>query len=117
MSEEIDNFATSVANNIKDESNRFGSLVITLMIVSIIVSILRLMQSCNFFGKSIEQRIKNPGPIDRALLKRTIRQKLNKDQLHLSGELYKQILSKTPDLSSQQINQMMEEVKEMKEGK
>lgn len=111
---EIDNFAASVAEDVKDETNRFGSLMIVLMVVSIIVSVLRLMQSCNFFGKSLEQRIKNPGPVDRLLLKKAIRDNLNKEQMHLRGPILEEILKKTPQLSGQQIDRMMQEIKESK---
>jgi hypothetical protein len=114
MSKEIDNFAASVAEGVTDESNKFGSLMITLMIVSIVVSILRLMQSCNLFGKTMEERIKNPGPVDRMLLKKAIRDNLTKDQLHLKGQIFEEVLKKTPQLSSAQIQKMVQEMKESK---
>jgi len=113
MSKEIDNFAASIAGDVKDESNKFGSLMITLMIVSIIVSTLRLLQSCNLFGKKMEDRIKNPGPIDRILLKKAIRDNLTKDQQHLRGQIFEEMLKKTPQLSSEQISKMISEVKEI----
>ena len=112
MSKEIDNFAASIASEVKDESNKFGSLMITLMIVSIIVSTLRLLQSCNLFGKTMEDRIKNPGPVDRLLLKKAIRDNLTRDQQHLRGQIFEEMLKKTPQLSSQQISKMIQETKE-----
>lgn len=112
MSKEIESFASSVASEVKDDSNKFGSLMITLMIVSIIVNILRLMQSCNIFGKKMKDRIKNPGPIDRLLLKKAIKDNLTKDQQHLRGQIFEEILKKTPELSENQINQMVKEMKE-----
>lgn len=111
MNDEIKDFAASVASGVKDDSNKYGSLMITLMIVSIVVSILRLMQSCNLFGKSMEDRIKSPGPIDRLLLKKAIRDNLSRDQRHLSGQIFEEILKNTPKLSSEQIHKMTQEIK------
>lgn len=112
MSKEIDKFAASVAEGVTDESKKFGSLMITLMIISIIVSTLRLLQSCNLFGKKIEDRIKNPGPVDRFLLKKAIRNNLTKGQQHLRGQIFEEMLKKTPQLSSEQISKMIQETKE-----
>lgn len=114
MSKEIENFAASVAENVKDESNKFGSLMITLMIISIVVSVLRLLQSCNLFGKTLEQRMKNPGPVDRLLLKKAVRDNLTKEQQYLQGQIFQELLKKTPHLTSAQIEKMAQETREIK---
>jgi hypothetical protein len=107
----VDKFSAEVASDVKDESSRFGSVIITLMVISIVVNIIRLMMSCNLFGKPLEARIKNPGPLDRILLKKAVRDGLTKDQRVLQGQIYEGILSKSKKLTSEQLSAMVEEVK------
>ena len=108
---EIENFAASVAEDVRDENERFGSIVIALMIISIIVSTLRLMNDCKLFGRDIEKRIKNPGRLDKLLFKKAIRDNLTKEQMHLKDQIYEQILVKSPNLSSSQVQSMLQEAK------
>ena len=108
---EIENFAASVAEDVQDENERFGSIVIALMIISIIVSTLRLMNDCKLFGRDIEKRIKNPGRLDKLLFKKAIRDNLTKEQMHLKDQIYEQILVKSPNLSSSQVQSMLQEAK------
>lgn len=108
---EIENFAASVAEDVQDENERFGSIVIALMIISIIVSTLRLMNDCKLFGRDIEKRIKNPGRLDKLLFKKAIRDNLTKEQMYLKDQIYEQILVKSPNLSSSQVQSMLQEAK------
>jgi hypothetical protein len=108
---EIENFAASVAEDVQDENERFGSIVIALMIISIIVSTLRLMNDCKLFGRDIEKRIKNPGRLDKLLFKKAIRDNLTKEQMYLKDQIYEQILAKSPNLSSSQVQSMLQEAK------
>ena len=108
---EIENFAASVAEDVHDENERFGSIVIALMIISIIVSTLRLMNDCKLFGKNMEKRIKDPGRLDKILLKKAIRDNLTKEQMYLKDQIYEQILLKSPNLSSSQVDTMLQEAK------
>ena len=108
---EIENFAASVAEDVRDENERFGSIVISLMIISIIVSTLRLMNDCKLFGRDIEKRIKNPGRLDKLLFKKAIRDNLTKEQMYLKDQIYEQILVKSPNLSSSQVQSMLQEAK------
>jgi len=111
---EIDKFAQDVSKDVYDDSPNYGSIIITLMIISIIVNTLRLMMSCNLFGRNIEDRIKNPGRLDKILLKKAIKNKIPPECAHLKDQIQEQILSKSKNLSSVQIQQMAEEAKNAK---
>jgi len=108
---EIENFAVSVAEDVHDETEKFGSIVIVLMVISIIVSTLRLMNDCKLFGRDMEKRIRQPGRLDKLLFKKAIRDNLTKEQMHLKDQIYNQILEKGPNLTSSQIQSMLQEAK------
>ena len=108
---EIDNFAANIATDIKDESENFNSLMITLMIVSIIISALRLMVDCKLFGKNMESRIKNHLIFYKILIKKEIIYKLPNEYSNLKDQIFDQIVSKSPNLTSNQIQKMLEEAK------
>ena len=108
---EIENFAASIAEDVHDETERFGSIVIVLMVVSIIIGTLRLMNDCKLFGRDVEKRIKNPGRLDKLLFKKAIRDNLTKEQMYLKDQIYEQILAKSPNLSSSQVQSMLQEAK------
>ena len=108
---EIEKFAQNISNNVQNESNQYGSITITMMVISIIISTLRLMNECNLFGGRLENRIKNPGRWDRLLLRKAIKNKLPADQSHLRDKIYEQIVLQSQGLSSGQIQIMLKEAK------
>ena len=69
------------------------------------------MNDCKLFGRDIEKRIKNPGRLDKLLFKKAIRDNLTKEQMYLKDQIYEQILVKSPNLSSSQVQSMLQEAK------
>lgn len=108
---DIDDFAANVASDIKDDSENFSSIMITLMVISIIINAIRLMMACNLFGRNLEDRIKNPNRLDQILLRRSIKNNLPSEFIHLKDQIQKQILDKSKTLTSTQIQNMVLEVK------
>ena len=68
------------------------------------------MVKCHVFG-SMENRIKNPGPIDQILLRREIKKQLPQEYAHLKDQVKEGILSSSKNLSTQQINSIVKEAK------
>jgi hypothetical protein len=94
---------------IKDYSFDVG-LIVT--IGYIIISIIQLLIKCNVFGGKLENRIKNPGPIDQILLRRAIKNKLPKEYYHLRDQIKDQILLDVKNLSNDQIKNMVMEAED-----
>lgn len=113
---EISEFSKSVACNVKDDKNENYSFDVMFIIVigSIIINVLKLLSMCNVFGRDLDSRIKNPNMMDRILLKKAIRQKLDKQYMHLVPVIQEQIVKQAQNLTSAQISLMMEEAKNAK---
>lgn len=109
---EITNFSEKITSDLKDENQDysfdFGLIVI---IGSILINVLQLLMKCNVLGRKLEDRIKNPGPIDRILLKRAIKSKLTPEYIHLKDKIQERILEEVQNLPKDKISLMAEEAK------
>ena len=109
---EISEFAQEVALDIKDENKSYSfDIGLILIIGSIVVNIIKLLIRCNLFGRKLEDRVKNPGPIEKILLRRAVKQELPQEYAHLKEQIQEQILNQVKNLSSEKINLMAQEVK------
>lgn len=111
---EISEFSKQVTTDLVDnDSNKNYSFDLGLIVIigSIVISILQLLMKCNIFGRKLDERIKNPGPIDRILLRRAIKNKLTPEYSHLKDQIQERILQEVQNLSKDKINLMAEEAK------
>ena len=107
---EIDQFSVQIASKLNDEKYQFD-LGLIVIIGSIIIGVLQLLMKCNVFGRNIEDRIKNPGPLDKILLRKVVKNKLPEEYAGLKTEVQEQILAQVKNLSSESINAMIKEAK------
>ena len=108
----IQDFSKNIAANIQDGNKNYSfdiGLIVT--IGYIIVNIVQLLIKCNVFGRKLEDRIKNPGPIDQILLRKAIKNHLPQEYSHLKDQIKDQILSDVKNLSDEQIKSMVMEAK------
>ena len=109
---EVSKFAESIAGSIKDDSKDYAfDMGLIVIIGSIVINIIQLLVKCNIFGRSLEDRVKNPGPIDTILLRRAIKNKLTPEYIHLKNKIQEEILLQVKSLSSEKIKLMIEESK------
>ena len=109
---EIEDFSRTVASNIEDNDGKKYGFDPTLIIIigSILINVLSLLVKCHVFG-SLENRVKNPGPIDSILLNRAIKKGLPPEYAHLKDKVKESIIKSSQSLSSAQISTMLGEAK------
>jgi hypothetical protein len=108
----IEDFSKNITANLQDNNKNYSfdiGLIVT--IGYIIISIIQLLMKCNVFGRKLEDRIKNPGPIDQILLRRAIKNNLPKKYYHLRDQIKDQILLNVKTLSNDEIKTMVMEAK------
>ena len=106
----IEDFSKNIASNIQDDDKNYSfDLGLIITIGYIIVNIIQLLIKCNVFGGKLENRIKNPGPIDQILLRRAIKNHLPKEYSHLRDQIKDQILVDVKTLSNEQIKNIIME--------
>ena len=106
----IEDFSKNIASNLQDDDKNYSfdvGLIVT--IGYIIISVIQLLMKCTVFGGKLEDRIKNPGPIDQILLRRAIKNNLSKEYYHLRDQIKDQILLDVKNLSNDQIKSMVTE--------
>lgn len=108
--EQIDQFSASIASKLGDDQYQFD-LGLIVIIGSIIIGVLQLLMKCNVFGRNIEDRIRNPGPLDKILLRKAVKNKLPEQYGSLKTNIQEQILAQVKDLSSESIQAMIKEAK------
>lgn len=108
----INNFSATVASNLQDDDGKNYGFDPTLIVIigSIILNAISLMIKCHVFG-SMENRVKNPNLIDQMMLKKEIKKQLPQEYANLSGKVKDAILKSSQNLSSDEINKIIEEVK------
>lgn len=112
---ETDNLAKEIASNIKDsEKNYSFDLGLIVIIGSIIINIIQLLMKCNMFGRSLEDRIKNPGTLDKILLRKAIKDKLPKEYAHLRPQMQELILAESKKISSEKFQSIVQEARNAK---
>lgn len=109
---EISDFTHKITSSLKDEEKDYSfDPTLIVIIGSILINVLQLLVKCNIFGRKLEDRIKNPGPIDRILLRKAIKNKLTSEYVHLKDKIQEKILEEVQNLSKEKINLMAEEAK------
>lgn len=109
----IDELAKEIASNIEDgEKNYTFDLGLIIMIGSIIISVIQLLMKCNIFGRSLEDRVKNPGVLDKILLRKAIKDKLPKEYAHLRPQMQDLILAESKKISSEKFQSIVKEARD-----
>lgn len=109
---DIQDFAKDIAADLPSEDGRYGfDLALIIIIGSIIINVLQLLMKCNVFGRKLEDRVKNPGPIDQILLSRAIKKELPQEYAHLRDNIKQAVLTKIQSLPTEKINNMAKEAK------
>ena len=112
---EIDEISKNIASKINDNNKNYSfDLGLIITIGSIIISIIQLLIKCNVFGRNLEDRIKNPGVLDKILLRKAIKNKLPKEYSHLRPQVQDLILEKTKELSSEKFQSIVKEAENAK---
>lgn len=105
-----DELAKDIASNIADDNKNYSfDLGLIIIIGSIIIGVLQLLMKCNVFGRSLENRIKNPGPLDKILLRKAVKNKLPKEYSHLRPQVQDLILEKAKELPSEKFQLIVKE--------
>ena len=111
----VNELAKEIASNIEDGDNNysfdFGLIVI---IGSIIIGVLQLLMKCNVFGRSLEDRVKNPGVLDKILLRKAIKDKLPQEYSHLRPQVQELLLAESKKISSKSFQSIIQEAKNAK---
>jgi hypothetical protein len=111
----VDELAKEIASNIEDGENNysfdFGLIVI---IGSIIIGVLQLLMKCNVFGRSLEDRVKNPGTLDKILLRKAVKDKLPQEYAHLRPQVQELLLAESKKISSESFQSIIQEAKNAK---
>jgi hypothetical protein len=113
---EIQEFAKEIATDISkpDDKNYSFDMALIIIIGSIIINVLQLLMKCNVFGRKLDDRVKNPGPIDTILLNRSIKKELPTEYAHLREQVKQSILTKVQSLPSDKIYGMAKEAENAK---
>lgn len=108
----IQDFAKDIAADLPSEDGKYSfDLALIIIIGSIIINVLQLLMKCNVFGRSLESRVKNPGPIDKIILGRAIKKELPQEYSHLKDSIKETVLTKIQSLPTEKINSMAMEAK------
>lgn len=111
----INELAQNICQSATKNDHKFAFDPLTILtIISIIVGIIRIMISCNIFGRNAYNRIKSPGLIDRTIINRVVSNKLPKEMQHLKSEIVKSVIEQASKLDEQSFMSMVQEVKEGK---
>lgn len=89
---------TELANKIHKDTG-FGDLMTILMIISILIELARLIQTCKDDHQNIMSCIKAPRVYERIWLIRKCKMLLPKEQKHLAPKLIASILKVFPEYS------------------
>lgn len=104
--------AREIASNINDgEKNYSFDLGLIVIIGSIIIGVLQLLMRCNVFGRNLEDRVKNPGPLDKILLRKAVKSKLPKEYAHLRPQIQDLILAESQKMSSEKFQSIIQEAR------
>ena len=106
----IDDFAKEIASDIPKEDGTYAfDIGLIMIIASIVINVVKLLIKCNIFGRKIEDRVKNPGTIDKILLGRAIKKELPEEYLHLKESIKESILIKVQSLPKDKIYAIIKE--------
>jgi len=109
---DIQDFAKDIAADLPNQEGKYSfDLGLIVIIGSIVINVLQLLMKCNIFGRSLEDRVKNPGPIDKILLGRAIKKELTQEYIHLREDIKQAVLTKIQSLPADKINSMAKEAK------
>jgi hypothetical protein len=107
-----EDLAKEIASNIEDGENNYSfDFGLIIIIGSIIIGVLQLLMKCNVFGRSLEDRVKNPGPLDKILLRKAVKDKLPKEYAHLRPQVQDLILAEAKKITSENFQSIVQEAK------
>lgn len=108
----VNELAKEIASNIEDDENNYSfDLGLIVIIGSIIIGVLQLLMKCNIFGRSLEDRVKNPSALDKILLRKAVKDKLPKEYAHLRSQVQELILAESKKISSESFQSIVQEAK------
>lgn len=108
----VNELAKEIASNIEDgEKNYSFDFGLIVIIGSIIIGVLQLLMKCNVFGRSLEDRVKNPGVLDKILLRKAVKDKLPKEYAHLRPQVQDLLLAESKKISSESFQSIIQEAK------
>lgn len=110
----------NVDSSTKDDN--YGFVITVLMIISIVLTLIRVIQECNkkvstyssvekygYFKTEIKQRSLKPSWFTRTMIKRAIRQEIGKDNYKKYGvSIMNSILTEARDLTDEDIQTLVE---------
>lgn len=123
--EELKNIATKIIDQLPKKPDRFGYVVTILMVISIILTLIRVIQECHknkiktfgatekcsFFKEEIKTLSFNRSWFTRMTIKKIIRKELSKDDYYEYGnDLMKAILNTGEYLNEKEVNALMEAI-------
>jgi hypothetical protein len=112
---ELEALATKIIDQSKIPPEHYGSIVITLMFVSIILTAIRILQECHktqdskFYGSEIRSLGKKRGWFTKMRLKKIIKQQLRtEDYKKYKDDIVSAILDVAENLTDEQVSTILE---------
>jgi hypothetical protein len=122
--EELKELAKKVLKRVNiNEDEKFGSIIAILMVISIILTVIRVLQECNknktenmtaqdkcaTYGESIRSFSKKRGWFTRMRIKRVIRKELTQDEFNKYGiKLTEALLDIGENLTDEEVSTLVE---------
>jgi S-adenosylmethionine synthetase len=112
---ELESLAQEVINKSKIPSENYGSVVLVLMFVSIVLTAIRILQECHknkdtkFYGSEIRSLGKKRGWFTKMRLKKIIKQQLKtEDYKKYKDDIVSAILDVAENLTDEQMSTIIE---------
>lgn len=122
--EKLKNIAQKVLDKVKcKNSEEYGSVIAVLMVISIILTVIRVLQECNksklstftgkdkstYFANEIKQTVIRRTWFTKMMLKKTIRRELSREQYKMYGtDLMNAILDTGEELQDDELYTLVE---------
>lgn len=122
--EKLKNIAQKVLDKVEDKnSENYGSVIAILMVISIILTVIRVLQECNksklsaftgkdksaYFANEIKQTVIRRTWFTKMMLKKTIRRELGREQYKIHGvDLMNAILDTGEELQDDELYTLVE---------
>ena len=117
--EKLKNLASSILSNQELPSEKFGSVIMIIMMIAILVNGIRVIQECNksekhdldFYKNKIQEISIKKSWLNRIRLKKIIRRELCKEDYKLYGNsLSKAIFNKGEFITDEEISVLLEAI-------
>lgn len=118
--DELKNLASDVLSSKELPEDKFGSVIMIIMMVAILVNVIRVIQECNkdkedsveFYRETITGLSKRRGWFTKMRLKKILRREMSKEDYKLhANSLVKAILDKGERITDEEILTLMEAIK------